>query len=275
LGELAPKDVRQVTTRLRDDGYYVFEQKLPAEFVASLMQTALTRTCQIRPRDEETSSTSPVTGVYDRTTPRGIIYDIDPDDLVNDADVQALMADASVLSVAQAYLGSSPVLDTVNMWWTTAASSRADSNAAQLYHFDMDHVRWLKFFVYLTDVGPDNGPHCFVAGSHSTGGIPRDFLSRGYVRLTDEEVAQAYPADRLVTITGPAGTILAVDTRGLHKGAPVRTADRLMFEMEFSNSLFGANPVKQARLRTIHDARLAELVRAHPRIYRRWLESRA
>jgi hypothetical protein len=139
----------------------------------------------------------------------------------------------------------------------------------------MDRIRWIKFFVYLTDVGPDNGPHCFVAGSHKTGGIPNTFLDRGYVRIPDDEIHAAYPNERLIEFTGPRGTIIAEDTRGLHKGRPVVAGHRLMLEFEFSNSLFGAtSPHGVSRIRSFYSPEVEQFVRTHPAIYENWIGER-
>ena len=45
----------------------------------------------------------------------------------------------------------------------------------------------------------------------------------------------------MVEITGKTGTMLAVDTRGLHKGKPLEARDRLIFQVQFADSLFGQN----------------------------------
>ena len=50
----------------------------------------------------------------------------------------------------------------------------------------------------------------------------------------------------MVEIGGPRGTIFAEDTRGLHKGKHLLTGDRLLFQLEFSNSLFWCH-AEQAR----------------------------
>jgi hypothetical protein len=60
-------------------------------------------------------------------------------------------------------------------------------------------------------------------------------------RLTDGEILQHYAADDLVELCGPVGTILAVDTRGFHKGKPLENRDRLLFQIQYSDSLFGQN----------------------------------
>ena len=44
---------------------------------------------------------------------------------------------------------------------------------------------------------------------------------------------------RLLRLQGVLGTIVAVDTRGFHKGKLPKNSDRLALEFEFSNSLFG------------------------------------
>ena len=45
-------------------------------------------------------------------------------------------------------------------------SKKADSEAAQMFHFDLDRIKWLKFFIYLTDVKINSGPHVYVSGTH-------------------------------------------------------------------------------------------------------------
>lgn len=115
--------------------------------------------------------------------------------------------------------------------------ARGSSVSGQLYHFDLDRPHFLKFFVYLSDVDDENGPHHFVRGSHKD---PR----RGALadrRFQDEEVAKAYDLTRdEVIFRAPRGTIFAEDTRGLHKGAPLRSGERLVFQLEYASTLFGA-----------------------------------
>jgi hypothetical protein len=175
------------------------------------------------------------------------------------------MADLSLLAVAQDYLRAAPVLDIVTMWWHTALRDAPDARAAQLYHFDMDRPRWLKFFIYLTDVGPENGPHCFIRGSHRTGGIADPLRAHGYARLTDDDVARHYPPGDHVCFTAPRGTIIAEDTRGLHKGQHVTSGDRLILQLEFTNTLFGGRYTRTPLAPTA--PALVERVRANARLY--------
>ena len=126
----------------------------------------------------------------------------------------------------------------MSMWWSApTCDEQLQSRAAQLYHFDMDRLKFVKFFVYLSDVDSDRGPHCYVRGSHLR--KPAELLKDD--RLSDDEILKHYPASELIELTGKAGTMLAVDTRGLHKGKPLETGDRLIFQVQFADSLFGQN----------------------------------
>jgi phytanoyl-CoA dioxygenase PhyH len=272
LGDMHERTLTHVTETLRDRGYYVFEKRLPSDLVARLVEFASTHKCTIRPSDADSKQgIGPRVTVYDRANPQGLIYDFDPQDLVNNPHIQALIADPSIFAVAQAYIGGLPVLDEVNMWWSVAGNKQPDSAAAQLYHFDMDRIRWLKFFINLTDVTEENGPHCFIAGSQQTHGIPRRLLAEGYTRLSDEQVRKEYPAESFVEFTAPAGTVLAEDTRGLHKGRPLIKGDRLMLEFEYSVSLFGATPLKDSKFQKYHSKSVEDWVQNHKPVYQRWL----
>jgi hypothetical protein len=262
LGTLDDDKRRAITEQLDRDGYYVFDQRLDDATCDRLLALA-----------ERTPAVAQNAGcdgdemlVIDRAAPRAVRYELTPADLVANPDVQDLMADWSLLTVAQDYLRAAPVLDIVTMWWHTAFSKRPDERAAQFYHFDMDRPRWLKFFFYLTDVTPDSGPHCFIRGSHRTGGIATELLSRGYARLPDEDVAKHYPREDHIQFTGRRGTIIAEDTRGLHKGQHVVSGDRLIFQLEFTNTLFGGKLVRTALQPPVTDS-LRERVHVHPRVY--------
>ena len=174
--------------------------------------------------------------VYDKDHPRAPRYQFAEKDVFTMPIVQQLAADPSLFAVAQAYLGCKPIQDLTAMWWSAAFSKKASSEAAQLFHFDMDRIKFIKFFFYLTDVGSQNGPHCYVRGSHA--GMPAGLWKAG--RIRDEEIANSFALSDVMEITGSKGTIIAVDTRGLHKGKVLEKGERLILQFEFTNSLFGA-----------------------------------
>jgi hypothetical protein len=258
------KEIADMAAKLRERGFCVPQQRVPEDICDRLLRFALSRPAMVRPGDGQERKSLYM--VYDPKNPVAVRYDFEPETLIDHPDVQALMADPAIVSLAQTYLRTEPVADVISMWWHTAFSDRPDSEAAQYYHFDLDRIKWLKFFIYLTDVGPENGPHKFIAGSHRTGGIPGELLKKGYARLTDEEVAPHYrPAD-FIEFTAPRGTIIAEDTRGLHKGQHVNSGHRLMLQIQFSNSLFGP-PYPKISFGLVQAPQIIEMQRLHPRIY--------
>jgi hypothetical protein len=264
LAPLASEEIDTAAMVLRERGYYLYEKRVPQPICDRLLLFALTHRAAVRLRDGESRDT--ISTVYDPSRPLGVRYDFPEAELINHPDVQALMADPTIIAAAQAYLGTEPVVDVVAMWWNTAFSDRPDSEAAQYFHFDLDRIKWVKFFIYLTDVTSDNGPHYFIAKSHRTGGIPAALLAKGYARLTDEEVSAHYPAQDFIEFAAPCGTLLAEDTRGLHKGQNVHAGHRLVLQIQFSNSIFGP-PYPKVAFNAIHDRNLMMMAQRHPRIY--------
>jgi hypothetical protein len=152
LGDMGSAERRlAVVSQLRNRGYYVFQNCLPSDTCDRLLQFALSQPCQMRRMDGGKPGVL-VKGEYSRGAPRAIRYDFDPQDLLANEDVQKLLADLSFVALAQEYLGSRPTADVLTMWWHTSFSHGPDSEAGQFFHFDMDRPKWLKFFIYLTDV---------------------------------------------------------------------------------------------------------------------------
>jgi hypothetical protein len=269
LGELRPAALNGHLEKLRNDGFIVLERALPAAVCDRLTRFAMETPARLRRMDGEPDAARSE-AFFDPERPAGVRYDYAAGALLANADVQALLADRSILALAQAYLNAPPVADVLNMWWHTNYSPHPDAQAAQFFHFDMDRIKWLKVFFYLSDVGPENGPHSFVKGSHRTGAIPLSLLLRGYERLSDADVDANYPRDARMEFSAPRGTIIVEDTRGLHKGAHVRGDPRLILQLQFSNGLFGAE-YPRARIAQVLDPALQSMLRTAPAIYRQYV----
>ena len=203
---------------------------------------------------------------YDRNSPKATCYVLTPNDATDIPELQELMSDLSLITVAQNYLKSKPIFSAVGVTWSAVKKDQPDKQAAQEFHWDMERIRWLRFFVYLTDVGPKNGPHCFIKGSHRTGAVPQELLKLGYVRHSDETILQTYGKDAFCEFNGARGTIIAEDSRGFHKGKMLTEGDRLLLAFELSNTLFGAN--KRHRIRKIRHHRFGAFAKKYSRLYR-------
>ena len=100
------------------------------------------------------------------------------------------------------------------------------------WHRDTATVRQFKAIIYLSDVTEDSGPFEFLPGSHTTRSLVWTEFKLGLKehqnRFSEEEIAKALNALNLekVQVIGKRGTLLLVDTRGIHRGAPLSSGQR-------------------------------------------------
>jgi hypothetical protein len=142
------------------------------------------------------------------------------------AELHELALDPRLLRLAGVYFGCRPYLDSIQAWWSLPGNEEPEE--AENFHRDNDSIRFLKFFLYLTDVDEEHGPHEFVVGSHREGKL----LDRR--RLTDAEVLAAFGPDRIKTMMGVAGDAFIEDTWGVHKGQLPRAGHRLLVQFRYS-----------------------------------------
>lgn len=227
------KEFEEAVEEMKLKGYYIFKQKLSEDTIKYIYEIALNTPCNYLNTDSGNYEDKKV--LFDENNPLGPRYEINPADIINELSIQSLIFDSSLLAFAQEYLGVKPILDLIAFWWSLPYQGKGKSAAAQMYHFDLDRIKFMKFFFYLTDVDTDTGPHCYVKGSHKT--LPKAINRDG--RFTDEEIENIYGSENLIEICGNKGTIMAVDTRGFHKGKELLKDKRLLFQIEFANSMFG------------------------------------
>ncbi len=227
LGTITPAQIQSLVQRIDLEGYAVFEQMLPETMCDALLEFARTTPCRAMGEKDA--------GIYAEADARALRYDFPEQSIVACPEACQVAFDGTLAAIAAAYFRCSPVYDFTAMWWTTGSGEKNYSTAAQEFHFDMDRFVFLKFFVYLTDVSLESGPHVFVAGSHKN--KPAGLSDP--VRFTDGQVESAYPPDAIRRICGPRGTIFAADTSGIHKGLPVISGHRLALQVEFTLDKFG------------------------------------
>lgn len=222
------QETQAALSGLRRNGFYVFAHVVDGAIVQQLRSFAEQVPCSGR-------GLGGPKGTYPRSNPQVGRYDISEEDALASPEVQEFATDPVMGYIAQQYLDQPVIMDEVAFWWTTNRRAEDANLNAQLFHQDRDRLSFLKYFIYLTDVTPDTGPHVYLRGSHRR--IPWSMRDDG--RVSDEVVRAAGLWSDVVEITGPAGTLMAVDTIGLHKGKTPLTGDRLALENEFATSLFG------------------------------------
>ncbi|MBU3576934.1 phytanoyl-CoA dioxygenase family protein [Polynucleobacter sp. UK-Kesae-W10] len=162
----------------------------------------------------------------------------DMDQLARDPLFIKLAFDPYIIDVATRYLGCPPIHVQTNAWFSFPGkvSKNNLSMNGQLFHQDKEFVKFFKVFIYLSDVKPAQGPHCYIEGSHHDElhlkGVP---LSG---RVSDNDIGKYYDKNRIKTVVGSAGSILFGDTSCVHKGCAVTSGMRVMLQLEYASSLY-------------------------------------
>jgi hypothetical protein len=153
--------------------------------------------------------------------------------------LKALASDSQLLAIARKYLNSEPVLIGARMWWSFSgpADTQSQKESGQGFHYDLDGYRAIAFFFYLTDVGPANGPHVYVRGTHANKAFKHVVsIHKG---RKDDEIERKYGPDSQVVCCGPAGTGFAEDIFGFHKGLHPETGERLLVQLRYGLRDYG------------------------------------
>lgn len=137
-----------------------------------------------------------------------------------------LANDPFILDAVARILGAKPTISYMAAWWSMPGRGKPEH--AEMFHRDVDDLRFVMLFVYLTDVTADSGPHIFVRGSHKS-----EELSER-IRYSDESVEAVFGKNDILTLTGPAGTMFLENTFGLHRGIPPASQPRLIFQVLYS-----------------------------------------
>jgi hypothetical protein len=214
---------------LKSEGYTILSDRISPDTCEKLFSYLISQKGNRRTNPE-------ISEYISREKPLDYIYDFDHETILSHEAFHKIVFDPFLLQIVQRYLGPAATLHCVSAWWSTAQAANQDlSHAAQMFHIDLDIVKWVNIFVYLNDVDETNGPHVYVRRTHQNKPSPI-FLDR---RITDEEILQFYEKKDVIKLMGAKGTTLIVDTEGYHKGEPLITGERLVLQIRFAISRFG------------------------------------
>ncbi|MEP9357621.1 phytanoyl-CoA dioxygenase family protein [Sphingomonas sp. KR3-1] len=215
----AGQEALQQAGELQRDGFVMLPGAYSTELLTGVRDKLLAREC-FDPYHPERGTFA----LDDAPAEANVVNVLEPETI---PEVIQIANDPAVLQVVSEYLGCRPLINDLEAWWSLP--DRPAPREAQNFHRDNDAIRFVKLFIYLTDVGDADGPHMFVKGSHRS----QKLLAEG-VRLTDAEVEAAHDADEIMRFTGPFGTTFLEDTFGIHKGELPKANRRLILQVRYT-----------------------------------------
>ena len=237
---------KKINDILKNDGYYVFSDKIDEETVKQILNFSLKTECFYY--DDQGEKKKCLFNPNLKTSEyKSSKYSYEEADLFNFDPIHKILFDENFSIIAQNYFNSKPCYSDLAMWWsptrnfTPTDSMEKANQSAQKFHFDLDRIKWLKLFIYLTDTNEDSGPHEYVKGTHKISGKPKNLLDQGYNRIAEESIDQYFSKDKKIKLLGSKGTMFIADTSCFHRGFPPVNQHRLILIIEFASSMFGAN----------------------------------
>ena len=162
-------------------------------------------------------------------------------DLKKQSILKDFLTSKEILSIVKNYLD--PKFISINA--TFFISNPVDTTEekrysnAQCFHWDNDFKKFLKFYIYLTDIDADSGPHIFVEGSHKFKKRHHK-LCRVY---NDDNIYNSY--ENVKEFHGKSGSAFFVDSYGLHKGKVPKKKSRILLNIHFGSGkiLYSKNDI--------------------------------
>ena len=206
--------------KLRDDGIAFTPSLLDAAQLDDIRRYALAHKCHDRTRPEN--------GEFDIADPHPLCHTAVYSDeaTLNCPHALDTVNHPLVLQAIGDLFGCKPTISNISMWWSLPGHAKAEH--AELFHRDVDDWLFIKLFIYITDVDAGSGPHVFVRGSHNSPKLGK------IARYTDEQVAQEFGQDNVLSLTAPAGTSFLENTYGMHKGQLPSASRRLLLQAQYS-----------------------------------------
>lgn len=149
------------------------------------------------------------------------------DPLISIPEICDIAFSDSFIEIASSYFGVIPALGSLNLRKSFANGLPAFDT--QYFHVDPNSIKFLKFFLYLSDVDEKSGPFTYIKGSHKNKfpGWQRKY------RWTYNEIINYYDETAIVKLTGKVGDLIIADTNGFHRGEALHRNDRTMLTLDY------------------------------------------
>ena len=149
---------------------------------------------------------------------------------LDDGDVINMYLSPVITEMAEAFHGMVPRVRNV-LTWVHPQNAIKQARASQVWHRDQEDWEIFKVFITLSDIGPNNGPTQYVKQTQH-GGMFSDItnnMNGGNTSTFKYDI----PEEEIVSCEGKRGTIIFMNTNGLHKGGLVNEGVRCLTQANF------------------------------------------
>lgn len=155
--------------------------------------------------------------------------------------LEKIESDPVILAIAAKFLGTPPVHIGTELLWSfpTPATKTQQLKAGQVFHYDLDDYKFIKFFFYLTDVDLSNGAHVCIRGTHKNKKFFHQLIGVRCAGRNEQKLINSYGAENVFTICGKAGFGFVEDAICFHKATPPASKERLLLQIEFAINNYG------------------------------------
>ncbi len=169
--------------------------------------------------------------------------------------IRKLAQDPKIWQIATTYIGKKAKYTGASLYWTfPVEDSSYDSDQLGFcqYHYDLDDFASIRFSFYLTDVDLDAGPHICILGSHRLRAFfhEANYFSR---RPAEQQLKNFYGENKIISLTGKAGSGFIEDTFCFHRGSVPKSTRRLFLQLHFAVNNY--NPTEHHDYRAVEELR--------------------
>lgn len=224
----APEDVAKYVEQIHDQGYAVVERFWPADRCADVARNIETALTGENPCHHWADPEGADQRLYFAERLGG--------------DFESYFNDLTINRIRKYYAGSAggdQILMAARLGFVPGNKGSGGG-----WHRDSPHRSQFKAIMYLTDVGEENGPFQYMPRSHRSLSTVRLLLTKkchpNQYRFEDADIeALKQQGEEVLTFTAPAGTLLLVDVKGIHRGMPIKVGQRCVLMKYFWD---GARP---------------------------------
>jgi hypothetical protein len=219
---LSESQIDETVAALKKDGCHVLPVKLPPEDIREVTDFVFSTPAYNKQIDEQIP-------IRRDSIPAGHGRYMWPmQSLLQLKTVQRLIKDSALHRIAESYLGAQCIVTSITLWIDPPYKGEFDPH---IYHYDNDGPGFLKYFIYINDVEPDTGAHRFIRGTHHHVKPTPFRLSQRY---EEKKLLEYFGKEKEIVFAAPAGTIIAEDTAGFHRGSTVKRNYRLLMQIQHS-----------------------------------------